>query len=396
MAGSDILGAVHSADFFLMEDLLEPAERDVRDRVRAWCEHSVLPGIAEHWARGRFPAELVPGLAALRVAGGTVAGHGSAGLSTVADGLVSAEIARADGGLRVFLHVHNLAMLTISLLGSPEQQARWLPAMADLSRIGAFAMTEPEHGSDAAALATRARRSGDRWLLSGTKRWIGSGTFADVVVVWARDETSGQVGAWVVEPPAEGWTATEIAGKTACRTAVHAELRLDEVPVPESARLPGADSFRATGRVLARSRPAVAWEAVGHAVAGYEAALEHTLRREQFGRPLAGFQLVQEKLARMALDIGAVQLVCWRLSRLEEAGRATPGMAAGAKRLAAAVARRTLADARALLGGDGVLLERHVTRHQADTEALFTYEGTDDITALIVGREVTGLSAFSR
>lgn len=382
-------------DFYLLDELLTDAEREVRDRVRAFADAEVLPIVNDYWDRGEFPFELVPKIAELRVARGVVTGHGCPGLSTLAEGLVAAELARADGGVRVFFHVHNLAMTTIALLGDDRQRARWLPGMARMEQLGAFAMTEPEHGSDVSGLDTRARRDGDGWVLEGTKRWIGSGTFADVVVVWARDD-DGDVGAFVVEPPAPGWDARPITGKTACRTAVHAEIRLDGVRLPAEGRLSGARTFRDAGVLLARSRPAIAWEALGHAVAAYEIALAHTLERSQFGRPLAGFQLVQDKLARMLVELTTVQLMCWRLSRVDAEGRATAGMAAAAKQYAAATARRVVADARDLLGGDGVLAERHVARHQADVEAVFTYEGTDHVNTLIVGREITGLSAFAR
>jgi glutaryl-CoA dehydrogenase len=290
-------------------------------------------------------------------------------------------------------------MTAIGLLGSPEQQARWLPAMAAVDKLGAFALTEPEHGSDVVRLATRARRTADGWTLHGHKRWIGNATVADVVVVWARDD-DGDVGAFVVEHPdgaehpVTGYRAQRIVGKAANRAVWQAQIELDGVHVPTDARLAGARTFDDTNIVLAKSRQTVAWEALGHAVAAYEAAVTYALRREQFGRPLARFQLVQDKLSHMLADITAMQTLCVRMSQLQGEGRAQLQHAALAKLATASAARRVCADARDILGGNGILLDHHVARHHADIEAVYTYEGTDSIQSLIVGRAITGLSAF--
>ncbi|MQA93625.1 MAG: acyl-CoA dehydrogenase [Streptosporangiales bacterium] len=383
------------SDLFLLDELLTEPERAVRDRVREFCDKDVLPIINDYWERAEFPFTLVPGLAGLKVAGGALEGDGCPGLSPLAEGLVAAELARADGGLRVFFVGHSLAMMSIGLLGSAEQRARWLPSLAAMDEIGAFGMTEPGHGSDASSLQTRARRDGDGYVLDGAKRWIGNGTFADLVVVWARDEDD-KIGGFVVETPAEGFDAEPLRGKTACRVAAHAQITLTGVRVPAANRLEAATSWRALTPLMLRARQDVCWEALGHAEACYELALEHALAREQFGRPLAGFQLVQAKLARMLSDITAMRLMCWRLSRLEEQGAATLPMASAAKMQTAGAARQVVLDAREILGGEGLLAERHVARHHADIEALYTYEGTQDIQKLILGREITGLSAFAR
>jgi glutaryl-CoA dehydrogenase len=382
-------------DFYRIDELLTAQEREVRDRVRAFCDKEVLPIINDYWERAEFPFELVPKLAELRLAGGTIEGYGCPGLSTVAAGLVGMELARADGSVCTFFGVHSgLAMGSIALLGSEEQKRRWLPAMARMEQLGAFGLTEPEHGSDAVALETTARRDGDAYVLDGAKRWIGNASFADLVIVWARDD-AGKVGGFVVEKGSPGMAASVMTGKTAKRAVWQAEVTLDGVRVPAANRLAGAGGFADTARVLRATRYGVAWEAVGHAQAAYEAALAHVQEREQFGTPLASFQLVQARLARMLAELTSMQLLTLRLSQLAAEGQMTDGMASLAKMNNAAKARQVVADARDILGGNGILLENHVARHHADMEAVYTYEGTDAIQSLIVGREITGESAFT-
>jgi glutaryl-CoA dehydrogenase len=380
-----------SPDFYAVEDLLEPEEIEIRDRVRAFCEQEVTPRINQYWERAEFPFELVPRLAGLGIAGGTIEGYGCPGMSNVSAGLVAAEFARADGSVGTFNGVHSfLAMQSIAVLGDEEQRERWLPAMARLEKIGAFGLTEPEHGSDAVGLETSARRDGDSYVLNGRKKWIGNGSIADYVLIWARGE-DGAVGGYVVEAGGRGqdrtpgYEATVMTGKTALRAVWQAEITLTDVRVP-------AENV---SQVLDRTRYTVAWRALGLATASYELALAHALRREQFGQPIAGFQLVQDKLARMLAEITSMQLMCWRLSKLADAGRMTAAMASLAKMNHAAKARAIVADARDILGGDGILLDHHVARHHADMEAIFTFEGTDSVQALIVGRAITGLSAIS-
>jgi glutaryl-CoA dehydrogenase len=260
--------------------------------------------------------------------------------------------------------------------------------------IGAFGLTEPEHGSDAVALGTRARRDRGDYVLDGAKRWIGNASFADLVIIWARDD-DGNVGGFVVEKGTPGFQAEVITGKIAKRAVWQAAITLEGVRVPADHRLAQARSFKDTARVLTATRAGIAWEALGLATAAYEAALRYTQQRVQFGRPLASFQLVQDKLARMVAEITAMQLLCWRLTQLQESGKMTPAMASMAKMHNAAKARQIVADARDLLGGNGILLEYHVARHFADMEAVFTYEGTDHVQALIVGRDITGCQAFA-
>jgi glutaryl-CoA dehydrogenase len=397
----DDLARSRDTDFFSVGELLDERERAVLRRVREYCDTQVAPVANDYWERAEFPAPLVPGYRELGVAGGSLSGFGCPGLTPLAEGMVAAELARGDGSIATFNAVHSgLAMATIGLLGSDEQKERWLQPMAGVDKLGAFALTEPEHGSDVVRLGTRALRQPDGgWTLHGRKRWIGNGTVADIVVVWARDD-DGDVGAFVVEhpggpaDPAPGYRAQRITGKAANRAVWQAQIELDGVRVGPDARLAHARTWEDTGRVLAKSRQTVAWEALGHAVAAYEAAVAYALRRTQFGRPLARFQLVQDKLSHMLADITAMQTMCTRMSQLSAEGRADLEHAALAKLVTASAARRVCAMARDILGGNGILLDHHVARHHADIEAVYTYEGTDSVQSLIVGRAITGLSAF--
>jgi glutaryl-CoA dehydrogenase len=382
-------------DFYLMDELLTEEERRIRDRVRAFCDKEVIPVINDYWERAEFPFELVPKLAALNLAGGTIQGYGCPGISVVAAGLVAMEMARGDASISTFFGVHSgLAMISIALLGSEEQRRRWLPPMARMEKIGAFALTEPNHGSDSLFLETRARREGNVYVLDGTKRWIGNASFADVTIVWARDD-EGHVGGFLVEKGTPGFQTTVMTGKVAKRAVWQADIALDGVRVPLENRLEHARSFNDTSRVLTATRYGVAWEALGHAVTAYEIALIYAQERVQFGRPLAGFQIIQSKLAAMLANVTSMQLLCLRLSQLLAAGKMTAGMASLAKMNNARLAREVVADAREMLGGNGILLDYHVARHFADIEAVFTYEGTDTIQSLIVGREITGTQAFA-
>lgn len=382
-------------DFYLLDELLTEDERAIRDRVRAFCDQEVVPVINGYWDRSEFPFELLPKLAGLHVAGGAVRGYGCPGMSAVASGMVNLELARGDGSVSTFYTVHScLAMNSIAMLGSEEQKQRWLPPMARMEKIGAFALTEPQHGSDVAALETRARCDGDGYLLDGSKRWIGNASIADVTVVWARDD-EGNVGGFLVEKDTPGFHARVIQGKTSERAVWQADVRLEQAWVPAENRLAGSLTFRDTARVLRTSRYGVAWEAAGHAVAAYEAALAYSRQRIQFGKPLAAFQIIQNKLARMLADVTSLQLLCLRLGQLAAEDRLTDGMVSLAKMNNCLKSRQALADARDILGGNGILLEYHVARHQADMEAVYTYEGTDTIQSLIVGREITGVKAFT-
>jgi glutaryl-CoA dehydrogenase len=383
------------SDLFGLESLLTGEERGVRDRVGAFSDAEVIPIMAGCWERAEFPFLLVPKLAELGICGDTVEGYGCAGLGPVGAGLAAMELARGDGSVYTFFGATSgFAINTIHKLGSEEQKDRWLPGLARLEKVGAFALTEPEHGSDVVMLQTSARHEGDEYVLDGRKRWIGNGTVADVIVVWARTE-DGDLGGFLVEKGTPGLTATEITGKASKRPGIQADIALEGVRVPEENRLPKARSFKDITDALVVVRCGVAWEALGHAIASYETALAYAGERRQFGRPIAGFQLVQDKLARMLSDITTMYLLCIRLGRLAEEGGLTDAAASLAKMDNARKARRVCLDARDLMGGNGILYERHVARHWADMEAVYTYEGTDSINSLIVGRKITGIRAFS-
>ena len=382
-------------DYFFLDDLLTEEESDVRDRVRSFCDKDVIPIINNYWEREEFPFELLPKIAALNIAGTTIEGYGCPKMSATAAGLVSRELARGDGGLTTFFAVHSgVAMTSIATLGSEEQKERWLPPMARMEKIGAFGLTEPQHGSDAGLLETTARREGDEYVIDGEKRWIGNASFADVTVIWAREENDS-LAAFLVEKGTPGFKATVITGKASQRTVLNTDLKLDGVRVPAENRLANARGFGDAVQVLTPTRHNVAWEAVGHAVAAYELALTYAKERVQFGNPIASFQLIQGKLAKMLADITAMQTLCFRLSQLRAEGRMTIAMASLAKMHNATRAYQVVADARDILGGNGVLLEYHVARHLADMQAVYTYDGTDTVLALIVGRDITGHQAFS-
>jgi glutaryl-CoA dehydrogenase len=382
-------------DFYLIDQLITPEERAYRDKVRQFMDNEVVPIIGGYWERAEFPFELIPKMAALGLAGGPIKGYGCPGMSHVASGLCGMELARGDGSIDTFFGVHSgLAMTSIYLCGSEEQRQHWLPKMARMEAIGAFGLTEPFRGSDAAHIQTRAKRVGDGWVLNGAKRWIGNAPFADVTIIWAQNEDLGTVNGFLVERGTPGLEISTITGKTAKRSVLNADIALNDALVPETHRLQAANSFRDVSRVLTATRAGVAWEAVGHAIACYEAALTYAKGREQFGKPIAGYQLVQEKLVRMLADITSMQLLMLRLGQLLESGQMTAPQASLAKMHCAARAREVCLMARDVLGGNGILLDYIVARHVADMEAVYTYEGTNTVQTLVVGREITGMQAF--
>ncbi|WP_193103711.1 acyl-CoA dehydrogenase family protein [Brachybacterium sp. FME24] len=362
----------------------------------------VLPQINDWWDRGEYPIELIGRLGELDLLtdGLDVPGHRT--LSPLATGLVNMELSRIDGSVGTMVGVQGgLALRSLVLLGSPEQKERWVEPLASGREYGAFALTEPDHGSDSVSLETTARRDGEQWVLSGEKRWIGNGAGCHLSVVWARvfDESQpdlhGRVSGFLVEQQLPGYEAEVIRGKVALRAIHQAHITMTDVRIPLDARLPGARSFKDTSTVLFATRAGVAWGALGHATACYEAALEHATTRIQFGRPLAKAQHVQVRLASMLQTLTSMQLYCVQLAQLEAAGTIRPEQASLAKVHNTRAAREIASDARDLLGGSGILLENRVVRHRSDIEALHTYEGTDTMQSLIVGRSITGTSAFA-
>jgi glutaryl-CoA dehydrogenase len=389
-----VLGGPEHTDYYLLNDLLNDEQRALRQRVREFMDREVTPVINPYRERAEFPHQLVPGMAQLDIAGFQIPGYGCPGMSNVTAGLVILELARGDLSMSTFMGVHSaLAMTSIALLGSEEQKQRFLPPMARLEKIGAFGLTEPAHGTDVVKLESTARRDGGSYVLNGHKRWIGNATFADYVIIWARGD-DGHVGGYVVEKGTPGFDAEVITGKTALRCVQNAHINMTDVRVPEENRLANSHTFRDTEKVLLASRFCVAWEAIGAAVAGYETALAYAQQRHQFGMPLAAFQLVQYRLARMLADITDMMCMQVRLSQLIDEDKVTMPQVALAKMHYTERSRAILADARDMLGGNGILLDYHVARHLCDIEAIDTYEGTDTVQALIVGRDITGLNAF--
>ncbi len=395
------LTEARDTDYYLLLDQLTTEEREVKDKVRSFVNQHVLPVINSYWERAEFPHELLPDLAKLNIIGSTIEGYGCPGMSRLAAGMATVEMSRGDGSMNTFIGVQsNLSMGSINMLGSEEQKQRWLPRMAALELIGAFALTEPEHGSDSAHLETTARREGDNWVLNGRKRWIGNASFADVVIIWARDEADAKVKAFVMEKDddgayPDGYRTEVITGKIGKRAILQPDIELVNLRIPEDDRLPQAESFRDTSRVLSSTRGGASWESLGHAIAAYEAALTYAQVRTQFGKPIASYQLVQNKLANMLAELTAIQLMCFRMASLQEAGTWTGTMASIAKMHSAQKARWICSEARDILGGNGLLLDFHVGRHLTDMEVVHTYEGTDSIQSLLIGREATGISAFA-
>jgi glutaryl-CoA dehydrogenase len=389
------LGHALSTDYFFLREQLTHEQLEVLRRVRLFVDEEVLPEIGSYWERAEMPWPLIRRLGELGVVGEDIVGYGCPGLDPITCGLVHMELNRGDGSLGTFLGVQSgLAMKSIALLGSEEQKQRWLPGMARLELLGAFALTEPDHGSDSVALETTARRVGDTYVLNGAKRWIGNGSLGDVVVVWARDEDD-KVGGFLVEKDTLGYEAEVIEGKGSLRAIWQAQIALDDVEVPAGNRLPGARSFKDTGRVLAGTRSTCAWAALGHAVAAYDTALTYAKRRQQFRRPLCSFQIVQDRLVRMLAEVTGMQLYCLQIGRLAERGQLSDTIAGLAKLNNTRKARQICAEARDMLGGNGILLDNHVIRHMADIEAIHTYEGTETMQTLIVGRDITGVGAFA-
>jgi glutaryl-CoA dehydrogenase len=384
-------------DFYDIEALLPDADRALLADVREFMTSEVAPIINDYWSREEFPHQVWPRLAELGLGGLVLDGYGCPGRGPVLDGFVAMELATVDSSVATGLGVHShLAMGSIHHCGSEEQKEQWLPQMARLEKIGAFGLTEPDVGSGVArGLKTVAKRDGDTWVLNGAKRWIGNGTFADVVVIWARDEADDQVKAFLVEKGTPGFEATKMEHKIALRCVQNADITLTGVEVPESNRLQNANSFMDTAGVLTMSRIAVAWEATGCARGAYEVALRYAGEREQFGRPIAKFQLVQDLLARMLGNITASQCLALRLTQLAEAGQAGVQHASLAKAFCTSKMRETTGWARELLAGNGILLEYDVARFVADSEAIYSYEGTREINSLIVGLAITGESAFA-
>lgn len=387
-----------SADFYGYEDLLSEEERKTLLRARDFMRTEVKPIVNEYWARGEFPRELIGKFRELGLAGMAYEGYGSPlpRSSHLLTGMLAAEYSRVDPSVATFFGVHNgLAMYSVYAGGDQEQRDRWLPAMAAMDKIGAFAMTEPLGGSDVAGgMRTTAKREGDTWVLNGAKRWIGNATFADLVVVWARDVDDNRVKGFVVETPAAGFVPVKIENKVAFRIVENAEITLSDVRVPEANRLQNIRSFRDVAEILRATRGGVAWQALGAMIGAYEAALAYAKERKQFGKPIAGFQLVQDLLVKSLGNITASWGMLVQLARLQDAGIFRDEQSSLAKAFVTSRMREVVAWCRELLGGNGIVLDYDVARFFADAEAIYSFEGTREMNTLIVGKAVTGESAF--
>ena len=381
-------------DLYAIDDLLSGDERLLRATVRAFVRERALPVIAEHYERGTFPRELVSGLAELGLLGMHLEGYGCAGASAVAYGVACEELEACDSALRSFVSVQgSLAMSAIHFYGSEAQKQRFLPELAAGRAIGCFALTEPDAGSDPAAMHTHARRDGSDWVINGTKMWITNGSIADVAVVWA--STDEGIRAFLVERGARDFTTRDIHDKLSLRASVTSELAFDSVRVPDEARLPEATTLGAALACLNEARYGIAWGAMGAARSCFDTALAYGREREAFGKPIAAFQLTQLKLVEMATAIVQGRLVAQRLGALKDGGGVHPVQVSLAKRANVRAALEVARTARTILGANGLTLQYPVARHMANLETVLTYEGTEEVHALIIGRALTGLDAFS-
>ncbi|GAA2926006.1 MULTISPECIES: acyl-CoA dehydrogenase family protein [Streptomyces] len=387
-----------TADFYTYEALLPDEERKILLKARALMRDEVKPLVNENWAKGEFPTELISLFRDSGLAGLPYEGYGEhrPAVSNLLSGMLALEMTRTDASVSTFFGVHNgLAMYSIHSGGDQEQRNRWLPAMAAMDRIGAFAMTEPLGGSDVAGgMRTTAKRDGDTWILNGAKKWIGNATFADYVVVWARDADDNHVKGFVVEKGTPGFDPVKIEGKIAFRIVENAEITLTDVRVPEANRLQNINSFRDVAEILRATRSGVAWQALGVMVGAYELALDYARERRQFGRPIGGFQLVQDLLVKSLGNVTASWGMLVQLARLQDAGIFRDEHSALAKAFVTSRMREVVAWSREIFGGNGILLEHDIARFFADAEAIYSFEGTREMNTLIVGKSITGQSAF--
>jgi alkylation response protein AidB-like acyl-CoA dehydrogenase len=386
-----------NSDFYQLAETLPAEELAVVKQIRAFMETKVAPIITKYWVADEFPFELIPAFKELNIGGVGMKGYGCRGGSALLFGLVAMEMSKYDASIATFFGVHNgLAMGSIYLAGSEEQKQKWLPPMARFEKIGCFGLTEPLVGSGASGgLLTTAKREGDTWVLNGQKKWIGNSPWCDISIIWARDIADNQVKGFIVENKTNpGFSVEKIQNKVALKVVQNGLITLKDCRVPEAERLQAGQSFRDTARVLKMTRYLVAWEATGCAMGAYENALKYCQERLQFGKPIGSFQLVQDLLAKMLANITASQCMIVRTAQLQAEGNLNDAHAALAKAFTTAKCRETVAWARELLGGNGIAADYNVGRFFNDSEALYSYEGTYQMQNLIVGKAVTGFSAF--
>jgi len=385
-------------DFYDVNGLLAEEERAVRDTVRAWVDDHVMPVIGDAYIAGKFPKQLIPGMAELGLFGANLPEeYGCAGLNNVAYGLIMQELERGDSGVRSFASVQGaLVMYPIYAFGSEGQKKTWLPQMASGKVIGCFGLTEPDYGSNPAGMITVAKETKDGWVLNGAKMWITNGSTAQIAVVWAKTGTEpDSIRGFIVPTDTKGFSAKDQKGKLSLRASDTSELVLQDVHVPTDALLPQSGGLKSPLMCLTAARYGIAWGAVGAAMACYDEAVSYAKTRVMFGKPIGGFQLQQLRLAEMLTEITKAQLLCLQLGRLKDEGKATPQQVSLAKRNNVSIATDIAREARRLLGANGILVEYQAMRHLANLESVYTYEGTHDIHTLILGQEITGLPAFS-
>src|SRR5213083_282393 len=383
-------------DYYGIEGLLSEEERMIRDAVRDWVEAEFLPIVPEHHRAGTFPMTLIPQLGELGVFGATLKGYGCAGLGNVAYGLIMQELERGDSGLRSFASVQSgLVMYPIYAYGSEAQKEKWLPRLQSGESLGCFGLTEPDHGSDPGSMATRALKKGNEYVLNGTKLWITNGSIADVAVVWAKED-DGEIGGFLVERGTPGFSTLDIYGKFSMRASITSELSFQDCQISLENKLPNVKGLRGPLGCLSQARYGIAWGAVGAAMACYDWALQYAQQRIQFGKSIASFQLVQQKLVWMITEITKAQLLVLRLGRLKDQGKARAQQISMAKMNNAQIALDTARMARDIMGASGIVDEHPVIRHMLNLETVNTYEGTHDIHTLIIGRDITGLDAFGQ
>jgi len=386
-----------NSDFYGLAETLPAEEQAAVKQVRTFMETKVAPIITKYWVEDAFPFELLPAIQELKIGGAGMKGYGCRGGSALLFGLIAMEMARTDSSIATFFGVHNgLAMGSIYLGGSEEQKQKWLPPMARWEKIGCFGLTEPLVGSGASGgLTTTAKRDGDTWVISGQKKWIGNSTWCDVSIIWARDVADNQVKAFIVEnKTTPGFKVEKIQNKIALKVVQNGLITMENCRIPEANRLQEDASFRDTAKVLKMTRFMVGWEATGCAMGAYENAVKYAQERLQFGKPIGSFQLVQDLLSKMLSNITASQCLLARTAQLQAEGKLTDAHAALSKAFCTAKCRETVAWARELLGGNGIVADYNVGRFFADAEALYSYEGTYQMQNLILGKAITGLSAF--
>jgi glutaryl-CoA dehydrogenase len=380
-------------DYFNLDEHLSPEDKMTRQTVKRFVEREILPTVERHFANATFPMELVPQMAELGFFGANLKGYGCAGMNNVAYGLIMQELEAGDSGLRSFASVQSsLSMYAIYAFGSEQQKQRYLPDMARGKLIGCFGLTEPDHGSDPGGMETRARRDGRGWVLNGVKRWITNGSIADVAIVWAKVD-EGFTG-FLVDKGKQGFSTSDIHGKFSMRASITSELVFEDVRLDDADRLPEARGLKAPLACLTQARYGIAWGAIGAARTCYQCALNYAKSRKQFSRPLAGYQLVQNKLVGMLTEITKAQMVCLRLAQLKDSGQLRPEHVSFAKRNNVSEALKIARVARDILGANGIVNEYPIIRHMLNLETVNTYEGTFDIHTLILGRDITGEAAF--